>query len=396
MAKETTMQNKNILISGAGISGLTLAYWLHKRGFSPTIIEKRPDLHDRGYMIDFYGSGFDVIEKMGLVEQLREKSSQYPVKKLIFVDNDAKPRATLDVEKFRQLLDHKYLPILRGDLETVIYESVKDTVPIRFNTSITQIDNQPDGVVVEFSNGESQKYDLVIGADGIHSNVRKLLWGDESQFNHFLGFYVACSVIDNFLGQESTFHGHFEPNLQATIFSIGGNKLAAFFAFRSEKLNVRGREAQLDVLTKALGGAGWIVPQLLEATKRADDLFFDAVAQIQLDEWHKGRVALAGDACQCLTLLAGQGASMGMAGGYLLADELYKADGDYKIAFPAYQEKLKPEIERRQKDARGLAGSFVPRNNFEITLSHFFLNAAFLPGFSSLFRKQIGARSIIK
>jgi 2-polyprenyl-6-methoxyphenol hydroxylase-like FAD-dependent oxidoreductase len=139
-----------------------------------------------------------------------------------------------------------------------------------------------------------------------------------------------------------------------------------------------------------------VVPQLLEGTKHADDFFFDAVAQVQLDPWYKDRVALVGDACQWLTLLAGQGASMAMAGAYLLAEELHKTDGNYKAAFPAYQQRLKPEIDRRQKDARGLAGSFIPRNNFEIALAHFFFNAAFWPGFSSLFAKQIGAKSIIK
>lgn len=390
------IRNKKILISGAGISGLALAYWLQKYGFSPTIIEKRPDLHERGYMIDFYGSGFDVIEKMNLLDQLRLKSNQYPVSKLAFVNREGKSRAILDVERFRKLLGGRYFPLMRGDLETVIYETVKDNVPIRFSSSITKLDVQPDAVEVELSNGKSETYDLVIGADGIHSNVRKLLWGDESQFNRFLGFYVACSVIDNFLGKEDAFYGHFEPNVQATIFSIGGNQLAVFFAFRSEKLSVHGRAGQMDALAKVLGNSGWIVPQLLEGIQRADDFFFDAVAQIQLDEWHEDRAALVGDACQCLTLLAGQGASMGMAGAYLLADELHKADGDYKIAFPAYQAKLKPEIERRQKDARGLAGSFVPRNNFEIALTHFFLNTAFLPGFRWLFKNQIGARSIIK
>jgi 2-polyprenyl-6-methoxyphenol hydroxylase-like FAD-dependent oxidoreductase len=135
---------------------------------------------------------------------------------------------------------------------------------------------------------------------------------------------------------------------------------------------------------------------LLEGTKRADDFFFDAAAQIQMEQWYNGRVALVGDACQCLTLLAGQGASMGIAGAYGLASELHKADGEYNIAFPAYQQMLKPEIERRQKDARGLAGSFVPRNKLEIAISHSLLNAAFWPGFRSLFAKQIGAKSLIK
>jgi 2-polyprenyl-6-methoxyphenol hydroxylase-like FAD-dependent oxidoreductase len=388
--------NKKILIGGAGISGLTLAYWLQHWGFSPTVIEKRPNLDQRGYMIDFYGSGFDVAEKMNLLTALQEKSSQYPMKKVTFVDRHGRPRATLDVEEFRNLLHHRYFPLMRGDLETTIYDSVKDRVPVRFGMSIKKLENLPDGVTVELSDGKHEIYDLVIGADGIHSNIRKLVWGDESQFKHFLGFYVACSVIEDFLDTPNTFLGHLEPNVQTSVYSIGGNRLATFFAFRSEKLNVHGREAQLQVLEKVLGDLDWLVPQLLEGTKRLDDFFFDAAAQIQMEQWHNGRVALVGDACQCLTLLAGQGASMGMAGAYLLADELHKADGDYEIAFPSYQQKLQPEIKRRQKDARGLAGSFVPRNNFEIKLSHFFLNAAFWPGFRSLFAKQIGARSLIK
>jgi 2-polyprenyl-6-methoxyphenol hydroxylase-like FAD-dependent oxidoreductase len=388
--------NKNILISGAGISGLTLAYWLQHWGFSPTIIEKRPNLDQRGYMIDFYGSGFDIAEKMNLLKALEAESNQYPMKKVIFVDRQDKPRATLDVDKFRNLLHHRYFPLMRGDLETTIYASVKDHVPVGFGTSIKKLEAKSDGVAVELSDGKQATYDLVIGADGIHSNVRRLIWGDESQFRHFLGFYVACSVIEDFLGTPNTFLGHLEPNVQASIYSIGDSRLATFFAFRSEKLNVHGREMQMQALENVLGGLDWLVPQLLENTKQADDFFFDAAAQIQMEQWYRGRVALVGDACQCLTLLAGQGASMGMAGAYLLASELHKANGDHGTAFLSYQQTLKPEIERRQKDARGLAGSFVPRNRFEIAISHFFLNAAFWPGFSSLFAKQIGAKSLIK
>jgi len=388
--------NKNILISGAGISGLTLAYWLHQRGFSPTIIEKRPDLSDRGYMIDFYGSGFDVADKMGLVDTLQARSDQYQITEVAFVDNHNQTRAKLNMLKFRNLLNHRYFPLMRGDLETSIFEKVIDIVPILFDTTITSLTNQKDGVTVELSNGKSEIYDLVIGADGIHSGIRKLLWGDETQFNHFLGFYVACSVIENFFDAPNICLGHFEPNTQTTVYSIGDNKLANFFAFRSEPLNVNGRGSRMKVLKDTFEDRGWIYPQLLNETQKADHLFFDAVAQIQLDQWHKERVALIGDACQCLTLLAGQGASMGMAGAYMLAEELYKVDGDYKTAFPSYQQKLQPEIERRQKDARGLAGSFVPRNKFEVGMTHFFLNAAFAPGFSTLFKNQIGAKSIIK
>lgn len=388
--------NKNILISGAGISGLTLAYWLHKWGFSPTLIEKRPDLDDRGYMIDFYGSGFDVADKMGLIPTLEAKSDQYQMTEVSFVDRQNKTRAAIDMIKFRSLLDHKYFPVMRGDLEMTIYDAIKEIVPIQFGTTITSIKNQSAGVIVELSNGKTETYDLVIGTDGIHSGVRNLLWGDESQFNRFLGFYVACSVIDNFFDNPHVCYGHFEPNIQTTVYSIGANKLANFFAFRSELIDVHSHDVRMKVLMDTFEDRGWVYPQLLDETQKADHLFFDAVAQIQLEQWHKERVALVGDACQCLTLLAGQGASMGMAGAYMLADELHKADGDYKVAFPSYQQKLKPEIERRQKDARGLAGSFVPRNKFEVGMTHFFLNAAFVPGFSILFKNQIGAKSIIK
>ena len=388
--------NKNILISGAGISGLTLAYWLQEYGFEPTVIEKRPNLNDRGYMIDFYGSGFDVAERMGIIAALQLKSAQYPIAKVEFVDRNGKPRATLDVKKFREVLNQRYLPLMRGDLEAVIHESVRHKGSIRFGTNIRRLEARDEAVGVEFADGTTETFDLVIGAGGIHSVVRKLLWGDESQFSHYLGFYVACSVIDNFFDTADTFLGHFEPNLQASVYSIGQNKLATFFAFRSDKLGDHTREEQKELLAKKLDGVGWVIPQLLEGTRRAADFFFDAAAQLQLDNWYEDRVALVGDACQCLTLLAGQGASIGMAGAYLLAEELHKAGGDHRVAFPAYQERLKPEIDRRQKQARGLAGSFVPRNRLEIAMAHLMFNVALLPGFSSLFAKQIGARSLIK
>jgi 2-polyprenyl-6-methoxyphenol hydroxylase-like FAD-dependent oxidoreductase len=388
--------NKNILISGAGITGLTLAYWLQTWGFSPTIVEKRSNLEARGYLIDFYGSGYDVAEKMEVLDSIRARSDQYRFKKVSFVDEHGRERAALDVVKFRALLHQRYFSLMRGDLESAIYESVEKSVPIRFGVSINKLDSQSDGVSVYFSDGTSQVYDLVIGADGIHSNVRNQVWGDEAQFSHFLGFYVACSVIENFFDQPDVVFGHFEPNIQTTVYAIGKNKLATFFAFRSAPLSVHGREERMDALVEKVGNGGWVIPQLLENTKKADEFFFDAAVQIELDHWYVDRIALAGDACQCLTLLAGQGASMGMAGAYMLAEELHKAAGDYKVAFPAYQQRLRPEIERRQKDARGLSGSFVPKNKFEVALTHFFLNISFLPGFSALFAKQIGVSSLIK
>lgn len=386
--------NTNVLISGAGIAGLTLAYWLHKFGFKPMLIEKRPDLRAEGYLIDFYGSGFDVAEKMGILDQLQAK--HYPVDQLKFVNSQGKISATLDVDKFRKLLNFRHFNFMRGDLASVLYESIKNTVPIKFNTSIVQMHTHSDKVEVEFSDGTSQDYDIVIGADGIHSRTREILWGRESQFENFLGYYVSCGIIENFLNDSDVFYSYMEPKKQASVYAIRGNRLATLFAFKSDRRHFITHQQQLDVLDDVFGNMGWIVPQILAAMKHSAHLYFDVVLQIKLTPWYRGRVALVGDACQCLTLLAGQGASMAMAGAYLLATELYQTQGDYQVAFPAYQAKLKPEIDKRQLQAQKLSNSFAPDNYFSIWMVHRFINLSFLPGFRSILRHRIGVNSIIK
>jgi 2-polyprenyl-6-methoxyphenol hydroxylase-like FAD-dependent oxidoreductase len=327
---------------------------------------------------------------MGLIETLRAKA--YPVTQMILVDEQGRKRAALDIDSMRKLLDNRYISLARGDLETVLYESICEKIPVLFQTQISQIVEQPDHVQVTLSNGAVQEAGLVIGADGIHSHVRNLCWGEAGQFEHFLGYYFACAVIDNFLQRNDCFYSYMAPKTQASVYAIGDNRLATLFAFQSELLDTKSHQSKQEILKEKFGRQGWIVPQLLEATLQADHLYFDTVSQVVVDTWNKGRVALVGDACQCLTLLAGQGASFAMHGSYVLASSLHEAQGDYSRAFPAYQEKMRPLIEDEQAKARKLGGSFVPKNRFAIWMTAFFLNIAFLPGFRSIFLKQIGAK----
>lgn len=384
----------HILINGAGIAGLTLAYWLNEFGFTVSVVDKRPDLQDEGYMIDFYGPGFDVAEKMGILDQLRTR--HYTIKDILFVNRHGTPRSSIEIEKFRRLLHFRHFNFMRGDLAIVLFDMVKDTVPIQFDTSVSQIQHRTDGLCVEFTDGTKKDYDLVIGADGIHSKIRQLVWGDEKQFEHFLGYYVACSIVEDRFGVQKSFYSHIEPGTHTLVYPLHNHQAATLFAFKSKRLDVGTRQQQLNKLREVFAKKGWLDSQLIDATEQSPYLYFDAVSQIKLPTWHKGQVALVGDACQCLTLLAGQGASMAMAGAYVLASKLAQANGDYRIAFQAYQKQLKPKIDQRQMQAQKLARSFVPDNNVSIWMMNLFLKVAFLPGFRSLFQRQIGAMSIVK
>lgn len=344
-------------------------------------------------MIDFYGSGFDVAERMGLREALSAR--HYDIPSLDFVDGRGRRQAGLNVEKFRKALGFRHYNFMRGDLEEVLFDAVRNDVRIRFGTTVDAVRNETGHVKVRFSDGSEKEFDLVIGADGIHSRIRELLWGREDQYLRFLGFYVGCSVVENFLGKDRFFQGHLEPGLQASVYSIRDNRLATFFAFESQKLeNTDGTDAKLSAMENAFGDAGWLVPDLLQKSRNGPGVFLDAVSQIELDTWHKSRVVLVGDSCQCLTLLAGQGASMAMAGAYLLADEI-GTKGMGEDAFEAYSSRLKPEIRERQKSARGLARSFVPHSRFNVLMTILAFRMAFLPGFQKLFQREIGAKSIL-
>jgi 2-polyprenyl-6-methoxyphenol hydroxylase-like FAD-dependent oxidoreductase len=383
--------NRRILISGAGIAGLTLAYWLNEFGFEPMVVEKRPDLSDEGYMIDFYGAGYDVAEKMGLLDALRAR--HYRVQDLQFVNESGKPQATMDLEKFRAALGYRHYNFMRGDLADVLCNALQGRAPVRFDAGVTHVEAGAGAVTVELADGTTETCDLLIGADGFHSAVRKQLWGPESPYDRFLGYYVACDILAERPEGFDTFYSLMVPKKQASIYPIRGDRLASFFAFKSERRETHTRPAQLALLKEVYGDLGWVVPQLLAGMDESRHFYFDEVSQIRLDSWHQGRVALVGDACYCLTLLAGQGASMAMAGAYILADELRQAEGDYQAAFKAYQARLEPEIDERQKNAQGLAASFVPDNEFALWIMHQYLKVAFWPGLRELFIRQVGARS---
>jgi 2-polyprenyl-6-methoxyphenol hydroxylase-like FAD-dependent oxidoreductase len=355
------MSSNRILISGGGIAGLTLAIELKRRGFAPVVIEREHSLRREGYMMDFFGTGWDVAQRMGLLERLR--AVRYPIDSLEFVDRAGAPYVHMPIERMRRALDHKYVYLRRQDLERILAARAGEQgIAVRYGTSLAALDDGGGAVKARFEDGSEDEFALVIGADGVHSRVRALTFGEERQFARFLGLYVAgFHVPSERFPLRRTVKLYEEPDRMAFLYPLDDHQLDATYVFRQAETHVPHAE-RLDFLRARYCGAGWIAEDVLKAYAGDDPIFFDSVTQIVMPQWHKGRVALIGDACGCLTLLAGQGSHMAMAGGYVLAEELARHD-DYRDAFAAYQNFLKPHVDKKQRDAARFAGLFVPKPN---------------------------------
>ena len=355
------MPPPRILISGGGIAGLTLAIEFKRRGFDPHVIEREPGLRREGYMMDFFGTGWDVAERMGLLERLR--AVRYPIDSLEFVDRNGKAYVHMPIERMRRALDHKYVYLRRQDLERILAERARELgIAPRYGTGLAALDDTGGAVKARFEDGSEDEFALVIGADGVHSRVRALVFGEERQFARFLGLYVAgFHAPSERFPLNNTVKLYEEIDRVAFLYPLDARQLDATYVFRQAELHVPHGE-RLAFLRERYRGAGWIAEDVLKAHASDEPLFFDSVTQIVMPHWHKGRVALIGDACGCLTLLAGQGSHMAMAGGYVLAQELSRHT-DHTAAFAAYQNLLKRHIDKKQRDAARFAGLFVPKPN---------------------------------
>ncbi|MGO9158721.1 FAD-binding domain [Mycobacterium sp.] len=350
-----------IAISGAGVAGAAVAHWLHRTGHTPTLIERAPKFRTGGYMIDFWGAGYRVAQRMGIEEQILDAG--YDVECVRSVGPGGETKAELGVDVFRRMIGDDFTSVPRGDLAAAIYATVENDVETIFGDSIATIDEHEGGVHVTFDHGQPRNFDLVIGSDGLHSNVRRLVFGPESNFEHYLGCKVAACVVDGYRPRDGLKYVTYNTfGKQVGRFALREDRTMFLFVFRAEHCSAGATPKEQ--LHDQFGEAGWECPRILAAVDDVDDLYFDVVSQIRMDRWSRGRVLLIGDAAACISLLGGEGTGLAITEAYVLAGELHRGDGDHRRAFNAYETRLRPLIRDKQSSAEKLISFFATRTRF--------------------------------
>lgn len=370
-------------INGCGIAGPTLAYWLQHDGHEPVLFEKAPALRTGGYVIDFWGIGYDIAERMGVLDRLHERG--YRFEEVRMVDDDGAVNARMSVEALAQMTGGRFVSIPRGDIARTLYEACGD-VDTRFGRHFTALEEKPDGVEVTLDDGSTEQFDLVIGADGLHSAVRRLMFGDVD-VEHDLGACVAAFRLKGYERRdENTYVMHNVPERQVARVALRNDETLFLFVCRSslvETMPTAVPEIRA-TLHDVFGGMGWEVDEILAKLNDGEDLYFDRVSQIRLGGWTKGRTALVGDAAACVSFLAGEGTGLAMAEAYVLAGELHRAEGDHEVAFRRYEERLSGFLADKQKSATRMLGFFVPKSQLGVKARDWMVSLAAKPIFAKL------------
>jgi 2-polyprenyl-6-methoxyphenol hydroxylase-like FAD-dependent oxidoreductase len=357
-----TANGKQVLISGASFAGLSSAHWLSRLGYQVTVVEIAHGLREGGTAVDIRGNTVDIVRRMGLLEQIRAqrlslqrwelKNAHDVTERALVVRAPGAPPSDAEFE------------IERTVLLNLLFDTVKDRVEIVFDDSITGLREANDRIAATFASGARRAFDLVLGCDGVHSVVRKLWFGDESRYIHFLGQYFSITIVDKLLIERDTGQMYNEP-CRAVMLNAYKHKTDIVFAFACDDelaYDYRDQAQQRRIIERELAGMGWRTAELLAELRGSTSFYFDKLCQVRMPSWTKGRVALVGDAGYCASPAAGMGGSLAIDGAAALADAIRDHDGDLARAFRAYDERFRPFLEQVQAEAvRFGLESFVPR-----------------------------------
>ncbi|HJP80260.1 MAG TPA: FAD-dependent oxidoreductase [Pseudonocardiaceae bacterium] len=379
-----------VVICGAGIAGLTLAHRMTALGWDVVVLEKAPGPRQQGYMIDFFGPGYDAAQAMGALPWLEEHA--YEVQEASYLDETGRRRAGIRYAQFTKALGGRALSIMRPDIERALREHLPDNVDLRFSSGLTGVESSPDQVRVTLSDDTTLEADLLVGADGIHSTVRRLVFGEDRQFFRYLGFHTAAFVFTD-PDIQAQVRGRFcltdTTMRQMAFYGLRDGQVAVFAVHRTPD-PVLPDDAQA-ALRREYASLGWIVPRALAQCPPAAQIYYDQVAQIEMPHWTHGRVTLIGDACQAVSLLAGQGASLAIGGAYVLADQLTRA-GSIDAGLQEYERLWRPLVADKQRVARSMTRWFLPESPWQLRVRRIAVKLSRLPGLDRAFAATLAGK----
>ncbi len=386
-----------VLVVGAGIAGLSAALRLRQLGGAPTVVEAAPGPRGGGYMIDFFGPGIDAADRLGLRPGLERIHA--PIERLVFVDGSGRPRVAVGYPALRRrVFGGRHHNFLRGDLEAELYAAARSAgvAPShgRKVIGVQQAAAAGDPVVVRYADGAEEEWDVVLGADGIHSRVRNDVLEPDEWSTRDLGHAVWTWIVDGSLPgvRREDFVTLTAPGRMVAAYPVDEERTAAFFVHRSPD---GGGEPGADLpgaLHRRFGDLGWLVPELLATLPSALDRYTDRTVQVRSRVWHRGRVALLGDACWCVSLLAGQGASLALAGGVAVAEELATASAvaDVPAALDRARDRLGPVVTRLADAGARTASWFVPEERWRMAVRDTSLRASAWPVVGPVLGRRFG------
>lgn len=361
-------QNKKVLVSGAGFAGLTTAYWMNKMGYKVTLLEIGDSLKMGGTPVDIKDSTVDIVKRMGLFEKI--EANRLSLEKWEFKNADDVTEHTVLLKQPGEELPDNAFEIERDVLLLMLFDTIKNDADVVFNNSITSIHEKEDCAEVTFRDGSKGEFELVLGCDGLHSVVRRIWFGSEAEYSHFLGQYFSISIVNKSLVAESTLQLYAEPN-KGIMLNAYNNKTDIVFTFRPEReisYDFRNLEQQKKIISEQFDGMAWRAAELRKELLHSESFYFDKFCQIKMPSWTKGRVALVGDAGYCASPAAGMGGSLAIIGATALADAFEKHNGNFELAFNAYNKELRPFIEEVQAEAVEVLDKLLPRTEEEIRL----------------------------
>ena len=339
---------KEVLISGASIAGLSAAWWMHQLGYQVTVVEKAPQPRVDGAAVDLKGDTIAVVKRMGLYDQLKKNRLHCDLIEFMNQADQTQHSFSLPDGEVDEI------EIERPAFVEVLFTDLKPKVTFLFNNSITTLEETREGITAQLANGLTRSFHLVLGCDGVHSTVRKLWFGEEARYAHFMQAYGSITIVNKLLVRQGSQQIYRVPGKSINLNAYNG-KTDVVFNFVSERavtFDYRDKAQQRQLILEQFKDQGWRTAELLEELRQSEDFYFIEYYQIKMPSWTKGRVALVGDAAYCVSPAAGRGGSVAMSGAATLADALHKHQGEYSLAFEDYNKTFRPFIARLQADAQ--------------------------------------------